>query len=92
MKGTKIGAILVIIGVAVVIVASRIVREQEKAVYDKRMEYIEKKWPTYRPPEAADYLFSPIPRQPASDFVDLGKIITGIGILTIFIKLVQKTD
>lgn len=58
------------------------------------MKYIEEKYPpgTYRPPEAAEYLFSPIPPQPANGFVQLGKILAGIGILTIFIKLVQKTD
>lgn len=92
-QGMKIGAILLIIGISIVVVSSKIEQDQVQAVINARMDYINQRYPpgSYRGPEVADYLFSPIPPQPASSGVYLGKCLAGVGVLIIFIKIVQKT-
>jgi len=91
-QGMKIGAILLIIGISIAVIFLKIEQDQEKAVYEKRMEYLNKKYPpgTYRPPSFADYLLAPIPPQPAMGGVYLGEFLAAVGILIIFIKFVQK--
>ena len=93
MKGVKIGVILLVIGIAVAVVSWQIEQQQIREVMDRRWEYIENEYPAgvYRGPEVSEYILKPIPPQPASGGVNLGKIMAGIGLLIIFIKAVQKT-
>ncbi len=87
----KIGLIFLVVGISIALVSLKIEQDQERVVYNKRMDYLIKKYPpgTYRPPEFAEYLMAPIPPQPAMAGVNLGKILAGVGGLIIFIKFVQ---
>ena len=91
-QGMKIGAILLVMGIAITMISYKIEEDQERAVYERRMEYLSKKYPpgASRPPEFADYLMAPIPSQSAMGGVYLGEFLAGVGVLIIFIKFVQK--
>lgn len=89
IKAVYAGAILIIIGVALFTTASIAVEKGRQAEYDRRMEYLVEKYPTYRPPEFSQQLFAPYPPQPEEGLKTVGLVLAGIGLLMIFIKLVQ---
>ena len=92
MKASKIGAILIVVGV-IIVIASRTAEQQERhEIYNQRMQYIEEHYPpgTYRGPEVAEYLFKPYPPAQASGFANLGIIIAGVGLFIILSKVVQE--
>jgi len=91
-QGMKIGAIILIVGISIAVISFNVEKDQERAVYEQRMEYLRQKYPpgVYRPPSVAEYLFAPIPPQSAMGGVYLGEFLAAVGALIIFIKFVQK--
>ena len=88
----SVGIVLFLFGLTLFTIFYYIEQEQYHAESERRWNYVQEKYPsgTFSGSERSDYLTRPYPIPPARGGKNLGLLLTGIGALIIFIKIIQE--
>ena len=92
MKVLKAGALLAVIGIVLIFVGFFMVENEKSKEYSRRAQFLQEKGTEISQSQYERILFAPYLPMPSESLVGVGWILAGIGVLTVFIKLVQGTD